>query len=790
MKYKIMDQMKTWVESLYTYLTASSENWREQLFSVLSKMTLVFAAPGLIITLIIFYSQKEYLAFFVFCFVSLLWLFITFVPKISFKTRVNLGLFVIFSVAVTSIWITGFVGSGRAYLISFVILAGLFLGLKENLTALILQGGFLILTWYLIKNGVITKDWALSITGNQILLNGLVLLMITTMLSISISFLVRFLEQSKQAAEDLSFKLININTQLQKEVDERIRAEQNVQKSHQQLLSILDNFPEALYVSDPHTYRLEFINNTLKQTIQTLGLSENMQDGFCYQVLYGYDQPCPFCTNQIILTSNEPYLGEFQHPISKRHYLVTDRLIETPENRKLRLEVSVDITERKLAEEKLKHDALHDALTGLANRALLLQRIEHSLAHLRRFPNSKSALMFFDLDNFKLINDTYGHSQGDALLIEIANRLVKTVREVDLVARLGGDEFVILLEDFHPPGTFFMILDRVLNELRKPFLIEGKKIITSGSVGVVLDFSLNDNAEQIIQDADIAMYQAKEQGRNKFIIFSPDMRKAVYERTRLEQDLRRAIVLREFEVYYQPIVKIKNQEIVGFEALIRWNHPERGLLAPKHFLQVAEELNLMTNVGRQLIQTAIRQVKVWQEKYGINGEKFTLSINFTPKQLHDEELIEILKENCSTHAFDPLVLNMEITENLVMEHFQEIAEKITEIRSMGIHLHLDDFGKDHSSFGKLKSLSFDAVKLDRVFIHDLHTNHGSREIVQAIIILAKDLKMHTIAEGIENEEQLSILQELDCQYYQGYLFTKPLPAQETETLLMQTRSMV
>ncbi len=774
-----------WVEAVYLFLTGPTDDWREQLFSVLTKIALVFSIPGFFATLIVSVEEKKWLEFYIFLFCGIVWIIVTFYKKIPYKLRVNLGLVIVFSIASTSIWTKGFLGNGNIYLVAFTILAGLLLGIKEGLSALVMQVIFLISTWILIDNGIIHQDWITWVTWENSLANGLVLIILSATLSIALTFLVKFLEKERSNAETLSMQLSQSNTTLKKEVTDRIEAEKQVAKSHEQLLAILNNFPENLYVSDPITYQIEFANHTLKTLLREHGVTGKIEGGLCYQVLHGFDEPCSFCTNHIIMNSKKPHVWEHQNILTGRHYLLTDRVIDWPGDREMRMEVAVDITERKQAEEKLKHDALHDALTGLANRAMLIQRIEHTLAYCRRNPACNNAVMFFDLDNFKLINDTYGHSQGDALLIEIGNRMIKTVREIDLVARLGGDEFVILLEDFHPSGTVYMITERILSELRRPFIIDEHKIIMSASVGIVMNFPADTNAEQIIQDADIAMYQAKDQGRNKFVIFSQDMRKAVHERSRLEQDLRRALILKEFETYYQPILEIGTNKIVGFEALIRWHHPHRGVLNPEYFLKTAEELGLMTIIGKQLIQTSIRQVKVWQEKYSSNHKKFMLSINFTPKQLHDDRLVEILKKNCQENNFDPLVLNMEITEDLVMQHFSDISEKLSLVRDLGIHIHLDDFGKEHSSLGKLKILSFDAVKLDRMFIQDLHTDKGAKEIVQAIIALAEDLKMITIAEGIENEQQLSILTELGCKHWQGFLFAKPLPADQIEFLLQE-----
>ncbi len=772
-------------KKIYRLLVGTKDNWREQIFSVLTRVALIIAVPASIVTILksIFTWKMQDIDFLIIGF--LVGLLLTFNQKLSFRFRVGLGLTLYFFLSVILILRDGYNGNGQVYFVLYVVLTGLLLGVGESLLAFGLEAAFLILMGLLIRFESLPFYWVENALPRTWFVNTITVLIVSSGMALTVGFLVRFLEKARQDAEKYSQDLINSNELLKREIHERIEAEEKAAKSQQQLISMFNNFPEPIYVCDPFTYRIEFTNAALQNIVSEFSSKETIVGEVCYKALQGLDEPCPFCSNEVILKNKDPYSWEHFNQITKRHYMITDRIIEWTDNRRMRMGVAIDITERKLAEEQLRHDALHDNLTGLANRKLFLQRLEHAIAVNRRDPECRSAVLFFDFDNFKLINDTYGHSYGDSLLIEIARRLTAIVREVDLVARLGGDEFVILLEDFFPQGTLFMITDRVMDELRKPFIINGQEMITTASIGIVAEIQEGLTAEDIIRDADIAMYQAKEHGRNKYVVFRNDMRQAIFARSVIEQDLRRAIVLREFEIFYHPILTTATSEIAGFEALIRWNHPSKGVQLPKDFWQAAEELDLTVEIGKLVIQNAVRQVKVWQEKFCSPDEKYKLSLNFSPKQLQDQQLIPFLTDTLNGFGFDPLIFNMDITEDLVVQLSPTILDQLKGFQDLGIHFHLDSFGKTAASFGKLKNLSFDTIKIDRGLINSLHVSQQNHEIIQSIVKLARDLGMKTIAEGVENQKQLSILTDLGCDYWQGYFYSKPLPAQEMEKIIQK-----
>ncbi|MAT44808.1 MAG: hypothetical protein CL609_20930 [Anaerolineaceae bacterium] len=774
-----------WVKKFYQFLIGSTDDWREQIFSVLTRVALIIAVPASIIS--IFTSLLTWKVHDIDFMINgfLLWLLLTFNQKLSFRFRAGLGLTLFFFLSIFLILRDGYLGTGPVYLIVYIVLTGLLLGARDSLLSLVLEAVFLILMGVLIRSERLPFYWVEFTSTRTWFVNSFTVLLVSSAVALSIAFLVQFLENAIQGAQKYSQDLINSNKQLKKEIQERIEAEEKAAKSQQQLISMFNNFPEPLYVCDPFTYRIEFINAALQKIVQEFSSKETIVGEVCYKALQGLDEPCSFCTNEIILQNNEPYSWEHFNQITNRHYMVTDRIIDWSDDRKMRMGVAIDITERKLAEEQLMHDALHDSLTGLANRKLFLQRLEHTIAVNRRDPECRSAVLFFDFDNFKLINDTYGHSYGDQLLIEIAGRLTSIVREVDLVARLGGDEFVILLEDFYPQGTLFMITDRIMESLRKPFIINGQEMITTASIGIVAEIKEGLTADDIIRDADIAMYQAKEHGRNKYVVFREDMRQAIFARSVIEQDLRRGIVLREFEIFYQPILTTNTKHIAGFEALIRWNHPLKGIQLPKDFWGAAEELGLTVDIGKLVIQNAIRQVKVWQEKFCTPNEKYKLSLNFSSKQLQDQRLISFLKETLDEYDFDPLILNIDITEELMGQLSPAYSEQLTGFHNLGIHLHLDNVRKNAVSLGTLKNLTFDTIKIDRGLINSIHISPQNHDLIQSIIKLARDLNMKTIAEGVENQKQLSILSDMGCDYWQGYFYSQPLPAQEMEKILQK-----
>ena len=441
-----------------------------------------------------------------------------------------------------------------------------------------------------------------------------------------------------------------------------------------------------------------------------------------------------------------------------------------------------DITARKNAEEQLVHDAFHDLLTGLPNRALFLDRLDRMIEYSWRHNNYYFAILFLDLDRFKIINDSLGHAVGDQLLIEISKVLKTCMRKADTVARFGGDEFVVLLDDIPNIQAAAKIAHHIQEVLSKPFQVGNNRIFTSASIGIVLSSDGHLSKEDIVRDADIAMYQAKMLGKAKYVIFNTDMRKQAINRLNLENDLRHSLERGEFDLHYQPIVTLKENILSGFEALLRWHHPQKGYIPPEEFIPIAEETGLILDIGNWVLRQACSQMRKWQEQFPDYHDLF-VNINISHKQFSQREFIYELRKVLKETWLNPSCLNLEITENALMENAESMIEILNKIRDLGIGLHVDDFGKGYSSLSYLQQFPIDTLKIDYSFINRIGTNGDRAEIVKTILALARELGVDSIAEGIETKNQLILLRELDCHYGQGYFLGKPMHSEKVFELL-------
>ncbi len=441
-----------------------------------------------------------------------------------------------------------------------------------------------------------------------------------------------------------------------------------------------------------------------------------------------------------------------------------------------------DISRRKRTEEQLLHDAMHDALTGLPNRALFLDRLQLELGRARRDPRSRFAVLFLDLDRFKTVNDSLGHGVGDQLLLEIAQRLAASLRPGDTVARLGGDEFALLMQDVEGPKRASQVAERVQEVLSRAFDMDGHEVFTTASIGISLSESGYVRPEEMLRDADIAMYRAKAAGKARYEIFDRAMHQNALALLRLESELRRAVEREQFEMHYQPIVALDSGRMVGFEGLVRWRHPSGVLRPPQSFLAVAEETGLMAPIGWWALREACGQLAAWHRRFP-GQPPLTMSVNVSGKIFLQSGVTREIEGLLAETGLDPTSLRLEITENVLLDHGPEVLAKLAEIHALGIQLHIDDFGTGYSSLTYLRQFPCDSLKIDRSFISDLDGKAGAEAIVQTILTLGSNLSMNVIAEGIETAEQLAHLRRLHCPQGQGYWFSRPVDAAAAGALL-------
>ena len=459
--------------------------------------------------------------------------------------------------------------------------------------------------------------------------------------------------------------------------------------------------------------------------------------------------------------------------------------------------VNRDISERKRVEEMLAHSAFHDGLTNLPNRALFLDRLQRALVLSKRHPNYKFAVLFIDVDEFKVFNDSLGHKVGDEVLIQIGLRLTASLREVDTIARphvgqaqkddtlarLGGDEYTILLEDIRNPSDAIRVAERLQSKLAVPFTVQGYEIVVNASVGIALNSAACAHAEDLLRDANIAMFRAKRAGKARCEVFDIAMHEGAVRRLELETELRKGLELGEFRTHYQPIISLKTGRITGFEALTRWQHGNR-LRSPAEFIPVADETGLIIPMNRILLREACEQLRSWHAQFPA-APPLSMSVNISSKEFAHPNLAKGIAEALKQTGLDPGYLQLEITETIAMGDPEKAALVFSELKSLGVRLSLDDFGTGYSSLSRLQRFPVDSLKIDRAFISQMDIDSESHKIVQVIIMLAQTLGLVTVAEGTETEEQVNQLKILDCGFAQGYYFSKPADHHAIADLLLK-----
>ncbi len=444
----------------------------------------------------------------------------------------------------------------------------------------------------------------------------------------------------------------------------------------------------------------------------------------------------------------------------------------------------IDITDSKGAEQQLLHNAFHDVLTGLPNRALFMDRLKRSLNRAKYRPDYLFAALFLDLDRFKVINDSLGHQVGDELLIGIARRLEKSMRPGDMIARLGGDEFAVIIDNLKSSDDAIQAADRLHQEMSVPYLLSGREVYASASIGVALSQSQHENARDFLRAADTAMYHAKSRGRGCVELFDTEMHARALGQLQIETDLRRALQREEFRVFYQPIVSTDSRQVRGFEALVRWEHPEQGLLAPLRFMPVAEETGLVIAIDQWVLRQACMQLREWQQEFPMNP-LLSISVNLSGKQFAHPDLCDKVRAILVETGVIPLSVKLEITESSLVENPDAAAQILRQLKELGVRISLDDFGTGYSSLSYLHRFPIDVLKIDRSFVNRMSVSKNS-EIVRTIITLAINLGMEVIAEGVETEEQVSQLASMRCDYVQGYLFSQPIRDTAANELLTIT----
>ncbi|MGB8062476.1 MAG: EAL domain-containing protein [Candidatus Sulfotelmatobacter sp.] len=461
--------------------------------------------------------------------------------------------------------------------------------------------------------------------------------------------------------------------------------------------------------------------------------------------------------------------------------------------------VNRDITQRKRAEERLEHQSFHDSLTDLPNRSLFLDRLQRSVAVSRRHSELKCAVLFIDIDEFKVFNDSLGHDTGDSLLVQIANRLSAGLRGSDTIsrprvdedtdlfvgegtlARPGGDEFTVLIEELNDPSDAIRVAERIQQRLAVPFHFNGQEIVLSVSIGIAFSNDGATEAPDLLRDAEIAMYRAKGSGKGRCQVFDHAMHAEAIKRLQLETDLRKGLELNQFHVYYQPVVSLRSGQIVGFETLSRWQQPE-GLVMPGEFISVADETGIILAINRQLLYEACRQIRSWQALFP-SGPPLSVNVNISPKQFAQPDLASQLGKILQETGLAASSLNLEITETIAMADAQRSAAVFSELKALGVRLDIDDFGTGYSSLSRLQRFPVDTLKIDRSFISRVDTDVETAEIVRVIVMLARGLHLEVVAEGVETQAQADWLKDIGCELAQGYLFSKPVPSETIVQLL-------
>lgn len=599
---------------------------------------------------------------------------------------------------------------------------------------------------------------------------------------LSLKFAEIEIRQLEQRVKQRTDELEKINAELQIEIAERQFIQESLKVSEERLESILGAIEDVVWSMDETMSKTLYLNAAVERIYGYPMLDFFADPHLWLKVIHPEDRGRLKNITQTLLSTgsfNEEYqilrLDQEVRWVCNQGHCVYDR-----DGKLLRIDGIVrDITAQKKAQQQLVHDALHDSLTNLPNRPLFMERVRQAINHSKRNPKYLFAVMFIDLDRFKMINDSLGHIVGDQFLQSIANLLASCLRGGDTVARLGGDEFTILVNDMKEPNEAMMIAERILNKFLHPIEIGDQSIFGSVSIGIVINNREYETSDNLLRDADIAMYRAKSLGKGRYTIFDKEMYEQNLKTIQLDNDLRYALERQEFELYYQPIVHLSSEKLAGFEALIRWHHPERGLVPPIEFIPIAEETGAIIAIGDWVLNQACQQISIWQSQF-LEAKSLKMSINLTCQQIREKNLVEKLDRVLAATGIDGSTIRLEITESSMMDQGEETIAKLEELRARNIQLSIDDFGQGYSSLSYLHRFPVNTLKIDRTFVELMSSGGQNLEIIRTIILLAHTLNMSVVAEGVETHEQMSTLRQLGCEYAQGYFFSRPIIAADAE----------
>jgi diguanylate cyclase (GGDEF)-like protein/PAS domain S-box-containing protein len=574
------------------------------------------------------------------------------------------------------------------------------------------------------------------------------------------------------------------NQDLKHEIEEREQLTKLLQESEEKLEGILNSLEEVVWSADVATNQLLFLNPAA-QEVYGRPVEELLADpDLRLTSIHPEDRDRVTAAFASHIEINDIEYRVVQPSGDIRWVWERSRLIADSSGNSRRDGILSDITDRKQVETDLSYEAKHDSLTGLPNRAAFLDRVDRAINHSKTNPEYLFAILFIDLDRFKIVNDSLGHQVGDELLITVAKILTDCARNQDFVARLGGDEFTIVLHQIQTIEDAQAIAERINEQLAAPFQLQGHAVFTSASIGIVTGNAEYQDSAELLRNADLAMYRAKSLGKARHEVFNPEMYAETKELLTIETDLRQAIIQNQFILHYQPIISLNTDRIYGFEALLRWHHPTKGIIYPDKFLKVATETGLITAIGELVLRQACQQMSDWQARYPASAN-LKISINLASQQIKEPNFLGTLDQAIADSNLSGECLQLEIKEAMLMDYKSEIFDLFQQIQSRGIGLNIDDFGTGYLSLQYLKRFPINMLKIDRSFIEGMLQDRESFEIVKMIIALARTLKIGIIAEGIENLKQLKVLKTLNCEFGQGYLFSQPLDPESAEIFLEQ-----